>query len=111
MPTLVLSALADPTRRQILEQLSRAGPNTATGLAEDFELSRQAVAKHLLQLKDAGLAVDNRVGRENWFEARPNGLDQLGSWIDRVQSDWSGRLELLASSLSPVQHEDRDEQR
>jgi len=111
VPTEILAALADPTRRQILEHLSLTGPQTATGLAEEFQVSRQAVAKHLGQLKDAGLAGDTRSGRENWFEAKPEGLNQLSTWIERVQGEWSSRLELLAASLSPVEDEDGGQQR
>lgn len=111
MPTQVLAALADPTRRQILERLSAGGPHTATALAEEFQVSRQAVAKHLGQLKHAGLARDTRRGRENWFEARPDGLDHLNAWIERIQGEWNKRLELLAASLSAAEDEDGDEQR
>ena len=64
----VFAALADPTRRRIVRELSADGPLTATQLAARIGISRQATAKHLLALADAGLASAERHGRETRFE-------------------------------------------
>lgn len=93
------AAVADPTRRHILELLARDGPSTATALSGQLDISRQAVAKHLQILAGAGVATSLRVGRETRFEARPEGLTALQNWIAAVEQRWTGRLELLARSV------------
>lgn len=95
----VFSALADPTRRSVLECLVGEGPSTATGLADRFGITRQGVAKHLATLADAGLAHPERVGRETRYRADLDALDGVTAWVDRVRGEWKQRLELLASSL------------
>ena len=92
----VFAVLGDPTRRSILERLSTEGPATATALADEIGISRQAVAKHLKLLADVGLAVSERRGRETLFRAELDALDAVGSWLDRVQGEWKLRLERLA---------------
>lgn len=93
------AALADPTRRHILELLANHGPSTATALAGQLDISRQAVAKHLQLLAGAGVASSHRVGRETRFEATPDGLGDIQRWIDQIEDRWSTRLERLARSL------------
>ncbi|MEM7287411.1 MAG: metalloregulator ArsR/SmtB family transcription factor [Actinomycetota bacterium] len=92
----VFAVLGDPTRRSILERLSGDGPATATLLADEIGISRQAVAKHLNLLADVGLAVSERRGRETVFRAELGALDAVGSWLDRVQGEWKLRLDRLA---------------
>jgi len=93
------AALADPTRRHILELLARDGPSTATALAGELDISRQAVSKHLQLLAGAGVADSRRIGRETRFEANPNGLGDVQRWITRIEAGWTDRLELLARSI------------
>lgn len=93
------AALADPTRRQIVEMLVGAGPTTATELAGELDISRQAVAKHLQLLAGAGIATSERVGRETKFNASVGGFGDIRSWIDEVEGQWANRLDLLAKSL------------
>ena len=93
------AALADPTRRQIVEMLVDGGPMTATNLAGDLDITRQAVAKHLQLLAGAGFATSERVGRETQFQANPTAFGQVRDWIDQVEGQWSTRLQLLAESL------------
>ena len=92
----VFAVLGDPTRRSILERLSTDGPATATRLADEVGISRQAVAKHLNLLADVGLAASERQGRETLFRAELGALDDVGAWLDRVQGEWKLRLERLA---------------
>ncbi len=93
------SALADPTRRRIVEMLVRAGPSTATSLAGELDISRQAVAKHLQLLAGAGVAEFTRIGRETRFQARIEGFDPVTDWLTTVEGHWSQRLRLLADAL------------
>ncbi len=93
------AALADPTRRQIVELLVGSGPSTATALAGQLDITRQAVAKHLQLLAGAGIATSERIGRETRFEADLAGFGDVRSWIEQVEGQWSGRLSRLAASL------------
>lgn len=102
------AALADPTRRHILELLARDGPSTATALAGQLDISRQAVAKHLQLLAGAGVASSSRVGRETRFEAIPGGLGDIQRWIGQIEDRWTSRLDLLARSLQPDDGTDPD---
>jgi len=76
------------------------GPATATQLAGELDITRQAVAKHLNLLADAGLATQTRSGRETRFEARPEGLTEVTAWIAFTQKQWDARLSKLAKSLT-----------
>lgn len=94
-PDAVFSALADPTRRGILRSVAQDGPLTATALAEGLPISRQAVAKHLALLRDAGLVAADRSGRETRFVARTEALDDLASWAETTGRRWEDRLARL----------------
>jgi len=91
----VLGALADPTRRAVFEAVSRRGPLTATSLATELPVSRQAVAKHLDRLADAGLVSPERVGRETRWSATPAALRDAERWLQDVGAAWDRRLATL----------------
>lgn len=95
----VFTALADPTRRKLLEQISRQGPLTATELAGAYPMSRQAVAKHLAALADAGLLDCQRQGREVRFGVVASGLGGASSWLVEVGERWDLRLAALRRHL------------
>ncbi|MFI7705239.1 ArsR/SmtB family transcription factor [Nonomuraea sp. NPDC049480] len=88
----VLVALADPTRRQLLDLLAAQGEATATTLAERLPVSRQAVVKHLTVLDAAGLVTGSRVGREVRYAVRPAALDATAQWMAALAADWDRRL-------------------
>ncbi|MFC0842505.1 ArsR/SmtB family transcription factor [Streptomyces noboritoensis] len=88
----VLAALADPTRRQLLEVLAAKGEATATTLAEHLPVSRQAVVKHLAVLDAAGLVSGGRIGREVRYTVRPAALDATARWMASLAADWDRRL-------------------
>jgi DNA-binding transcriptional ArsR family regulator len=91
----VFDALADPTRRSVIRLLSEAGPTTATELAGHLPVSRQAVAKHLATLSDAGLVAGQRSGREVRYELTAAPLAQVMSWMADVGAEWEQRLAAL----------------
>ena len=93
------AAIADPTRRHLVERLTVDGPTTATALAAELDVSRQAVAKHLGILTDAGLARSQRVGRETRFHPEPMGLAAIRTWVDDVESAWANRLDRLSGAV------------
>lgn len=88
----VLTALADPTRRRLLDLLSAQGQATATTLAGGLPISRQAVVKHLTVLDAAGLVGSVKVGREVRYAVRPEALDATARWMAALASDWDRRL-------------------
>ncbi|WP_406340384.1 ArsR/SmtB family transcription factor [Streptomyces sp. NBC_00648] len=88
----VLGALADPTRRQLLDLLAAQGEATATTLAERLPVSRQAVVKHLAVLDAAGLVSGGRVGREVRYAVRPAALDTTARWMAALATEWDRRL-------------------
>ncbi|MFD8708721.1 ArsR/SmtB family transcription factor [Kitasatospora sp. NPDC059648] len=88
----VLGAVADPTRRQLLDLLAAQGEATATTLAERLPISRQAVVKHLAVLNAAGLVSGSRVGREVRYAVRPAALDATARWMAALAAEWDRRL-------------------
>lgn len=92
----VIGALADPTRRQILQMLGAEGRGlSASALAGRLPVSRQAVAQHLGVLQQAGLVSSERSGREVLFSVQPSALEQTASWMTRLAETWAERLQLL----------------
>lgn len=87
----VLGALADPTRRHLLDQISR-GETTATVLAGELTITRQAVVQHLGVLDRAGLISGWRAGRERRYEVRPSRLIETARWMDGLATQWDMRL-------------------
>ena len=95
----VFGALADPTRRGVLRLVAVRGPVTATELAADLPVTRQAITKHLGVLGDAGLVDARREGRETRYRAELEPLDVVSAWIDDVGSAWDERLARLRRHL------------
>lgn len=94
---LVFAALADPTRRDLFLALAGGGPSTATNLAADRSITRQAVRKHLGLLEDAGLAGSKRQGREVLYSADPAPLAEIADWLAVTGVAWERRLDSLRS--------------
>jgi len=103
----VLVALADPTRRQLLDLLAAQGEVTATTLAEHLPVSRQAVVKHLVVLAAAGLVSGNRVGREVLYAVRPAALNATARWMAALASDWDRRLATIKRIAEAAERESR----
>jgi DNA-binding transcriptional ArsR family regulator len=103
----VLAALADPTRRQLLDLLAAQGEVTATTLAERLPVSRQAVVKHLAVLADAGLVSGSRVGREVRYEVRPAALDATARWMAALADDWDRRLAKIKRIAEAAERDSR----
>lgn len=91
----VLAALADPTRRRLLEALGRRPSCSATTLASAVPVSRQAVVKHLNVLAEAGLVEFGRVGREVRYRVRSGRLDASARWLADLAATWDRRLAAL----------------
>lgn len=92
-------ALADPTRRQMLHLLSRDSL-TINGLAENFDMSRPAISKHVKMLHDTGFIDIRDIGRERYCTLRPEGFDRLKEWVAYFDQFWAGRLKELEKALN-----------
>jgi DNA-binding transcriptional ArsR family regulator len=94
----VFRAIADPTRRAILDRL-RAGPANAGALAADFRQSRPAISKHLRVLREARLVIDTRLGRERVYEIDPVPLQSAAGWLEGYRAFWQSSLTHLKRHL------------
>src|SRR5690606_9127333 len=90
----LFKALADPTRRAVLERLA-AAEMTATELREGFAISQPAVSQHLAGLRGAGLISERRDGRYVNCRVDPNGMAPLHQWVARDRALWPGRIDDL----------------
>ena len=95
----VFDALADPNRRFVLEALAERETATATELAAELPVTRQAVAKHLAALNEAGLVERRRAGRETLYELTPEPLGEAMDWMAGVGAVWDKRLAALRTHL------------
>jgi DNA-binding transcriptional ArsR family regulator len=93
-----LAALADPTRRAILQRLAR-GEARVTELARPFAISLNSVSKHIRMLERARLVHRRRVGREHRLAFDPRPLDEAAAWIEAQRSFWNARLDALERAL------------
>jgi DNA-binding transcriptional ArsR family regulator len=94
----IFRAIADPTRRAILDRL-RAGPAPVNELAAAFEQSRPAISKHLRVLREARLVSEQRNGRERVYQLRPAPLQTVVGWVEGYRSFWQQNLTQLKRYL------------
>ena len=93
-----LGALADPTRRALLQRLSR-GDARVTDLARPFDISLNSVSKHIRRLERAGLVRRRVRGREHFLSLNPAPLDKAAAWMERQRAQWTARLDALDELL------------
>lgn len=91
-----MDALADPTRRRILEKL-RQGPCAVSEIAANLPVSRPAVSQHLKLLKETGLVTERREGTRHYFALAPGGLGELRAYVDGL---WSDALAAFAAHVA-----------
>src|SRR5262245_45036942 len=84
--SILLDALGDPTRRQILDRL-RGGPRAVGEIAAGMPISRPAVSQHLKVLKDSGLVAETRHGTRHYFSIAPDGIGELRAYLDGLWGD------------------------
>ena len=94
----VLGALVEPTRRALLDHLAERGAATATELAGDLPISRQAVVQHLAVLANAGLVDGHRIGRERRFTVKTERLVETARYLDGLAVDWERRLQAIKAA-------------
>jgi len=96
----VFEALADPTRRWMIERLARVGSTTPTALAGELPISRQAVSRHLGVLQAGGLVTVRKDGREQRYQLAVDPLRDAADWIARIEHEWDTRLARLGDLLA-----------
>ena len=94
----LLMALADPTRRAIMASLGD-GEKRVTDVAAPFEISLNAVSKHVKMLERAGLVHRRRTGREHFLSANPAGIEKTAQWFDAQREFWNVRLDRLEALM------------
>jgi DNA-binding transcriptional ArsR family regulator len=100
--TETFAALADPTRRAIIERLTH-GEATVNELAEPFDISLQAVSKHIKVLERAGLIRRRAHQQQRRCRIRDGALDDAMQWIERYRQEWSDRFDRLDAHLQRIQ--------
>lgn len=91
----VLAALVEPSRRSVLTKLAAHGTATATLLASELPITRQAVVQHLAVLDEAGLVSGERRGRERWFSVRTAPITDVARWLEGLAAEWDRRLRAI----------------
>ena len=94
----VFQAIADPTRRQIIEMVAQRSLNV-NEIAENFEVSRQAVSLHVKILIECGLVVIKKQGRERYCEAKLDQLNDVAEWVEYCKQFWSTQFNSLEKFL------------
>ena len=96
------TALADPTRRQIIESLA-AGEAAFGELADKFEMSRPAVSQHLKVLREAGIVTSRAAAQRRIYRLNDDSLDEIEAWLGKVHEFWSQRLDRLEQLLDATE--------
>ena len=94
----VFQAIADPTRREILNMIAYQSLNL-NAVAENFTVSRPAISKHIKILTECGLIVITQQGRERFCQARMSKLNEVSEWVDQYREFWTKKLDALGTFL------------
>jgi DNA-binding transcriptional ArsR family regulator len=98
----VFQAIADPTRREILNMLAHQSLNV-NAVAENFDVSRAAVYKHMKILIECGLIDMKQQGRERYCEAKLERLNEVSDWVEQYRQFWTSKLDSLENYLNELQ--------
>ena len=99
----VFQAIADPTRRDILLSLTKESLNI-NALAEQFDMTRQAVSLHVKYLQECGTITITKEGRERYCKLETQQLVQVAEWLEPFRTLWEGRLDRLDNLLNKIQN-------
>ncbi|MCM6774285.1 metalloregulator ArsR/SmtB family transcription factor [Nocardia sp. CDC159] len=102
---LVFGALANPTRREILDLLLD-GEQTVQAIADRFDMARPSVSEHLKVLRDCGLVAEEKRGRYRYYRVEPQPLHELQTWLDPFERFWRARLRDLGTVLDTMSDSD-----
>ncbi len=99
----VFQAIADPVRREIIGLLAHQSLNV-TAIAENFEISRPAVSKHLKILKESGLVDITQKGRERFYIIQPDQLTEVADWVEQFRVLWENKLDSFEAYLEKLKN-------
>ncbi|HKG68168.1 MAG TPA: metalloregulator ArsR/SmtB family transcription factor [Segetibacter sp.] len=105
----VFQAIADPTRREIINMISHQSLNLNT-VAGSFDISRPAISKHIKILTECGLIVIRQQGRERYCEAKLQKLNEVSEWIEQYRVFWTSKLDALEIFLNKETHGNKKKQ-
>ena len=97
----VFQAIADPTRRAILNLISE-NPRNLNAIAENFDVTRQAISLHIKILNECGLIEINAVGRERYCKAHLENLSEVSMWVEQYRKHWEAKLDSLENYLAKL---------
>ena len=97
--TEILKAVSDTTRRSLLTELCQQGASRVTDLAVHYDMSLNAISKHIKVLEKAGLVTRRTIGRTHWIEAKIDRVKLVENWFKELKSIWELRLEILEEIL------------
>jgi len=100
----VFQAIADPTRRDILQLISKQSLNL-NAVSDQFNISRPAISKHIKILTECGLVSINQIGRDRFCEARLDKLSEVSVWVEQYKKFWEAKFDSLEGYLSQLQAE------
>ncbi len=95
----VFHAIADTTRRAILDLLLHAGEKPVNSLCEQFDMTQPAVSQHLRVLRTAGLVSERRLGRQRLYSLASEPLKEVSEWIEQYERFWQARLDALGDYM------------
>ena len=98
----VFQAIADPTRRAIIKKVAKQ-PLNLNSVAEQFDMSRQAVSLHVKILTECGLIIIKQQGRERYCEAKLEGLNEVSEWVTQFRQYFESKLDSLENYLAKIQ--------
>jgi len=104
----VFQAIADPTRREIIN-LVAFKPLNLNSIAEKFDVSRPAISQHIKILTECGLIIIKKQGRERYCEAKLQQLNEVSDWVERYRKLWDGRFDKLDNLLTQLQIKNKPE--
>ena len=99
----VFQAIADPTRREIINLIARQSLNL-NSVAENFNVSRPAISKHIKILTECGLIVIKQQGRERYCEAKLEKLNEVSDWVEQYRKFWHAKFDALGNYLDKLQN-------
>lgn len=102
----VFQAIADPTRREIINMLAAKSLNL-NSVAENFNVSRPAISKHIKILTECGLVVIKKQGRERYCEAKLEKLNEVSDWVEKYRKFWTAKLDALEVYLDSLQKQEK----
>lgn len=102
----VFQAIADPTRRQIIDLIAQKTMNL-NAIADNFDISRPAISQHIKILTECGIVVIRQQGRERFCEAKFETLSEISNWVDQYRHFWNEKFNSLDKYLSKVQSQNK----